>query len=93
MDGTNYEVPYYGAFPTPHSNRFVGPNIRRFLILNTVSLHSSLYERDHVSQTENWQYYYCTYFNFQILGEKSRRQNFWNEQQEFPAISLNLISL
>ena len=55
-----------------------GPNIRlRILFSNTLTLHSSLNARDHVSQpystTGNIIVLY-TYFNFLILREKSRKQ-------------------
>ena len=44
MNGTNYEVPHYVA-------SLLGSNIRlRILFSNTLSLHSSLNVRDHVSQ-------------------------------------------
>ena len=46
-NGTNYEVPHCKAFSTPYSH----PNIRlRILPSNTLSLRSSLNERELVSQ-------------------------------------------
>ena len=55
----------------------LGPNIRlRILFSNTLSLHSYLNVRDHVSHPyyHNWQYYCFINFNFWIFREKSRRQ-------------------
>ena len=47
--GTNYEVPQFGAFSTSHLI-LLGLNVRlRILFSNTLSLHSSLNIRDHVS--------------------------------------------
>ena len=54
----------------------LGPNIRlRILFSNTLSLRSSLNVRDHASQPSQLAIlFFFIYFNFQILREKSRRQ-------------------
>ena len=49
MNGTNYEVPYCEAFSTLHSHPF-GSNIRlRILFSSSLSMHSSLNIKGHVS--------------------------------------------
>ena len=48
MYGTNYGVPLYGAFCTPHSHPSCSP--QDLVFTNPYSLRSSLNVRDHVSQ-------------------------------------------
>ena len=66
MNGENYEVPHFGAFSTRHSH----PSWARIFALGscfqTLSLHSSLNVRDHVSEP------YSTTGNMIIVFKKSR---------------------